>query len=97
MVRLFLSEEDKKEIVKLMQPKNMYETSNITLGNKIVSAKNVNLGIDVYGKSDDSEKSYTIERPEVLKLLIGGRRHRARKTQRRKSNKKRHTRRYRRK
>lgn len=56
MVRLELSEEDKKEIVKLMQTKNMYETSNITLGNKIVSAKNVNLGIDVYGKSDDSGK-----------------------------------------
>jgi len=92
-----LTDHDKKHIAELMQTKNNYESmSNIELtNNRKVNAKNINAGIFV--TSDYSE--YTIERPEILRLLTpkGGRRRRVRKTQRRKSTKRRHTRRYRRK
>ena len=93
-----LTEKDKTTIAKFMESKDMYEKiDNINLDdNKVVSAKKENMGILV---TFANGTNYTIERPDILRLLSlkDGRRRRVRKTQRRKSTKRRHTRRYRRK
>jgi len=96
MVQLVLTDDDKKAIINQLVNAQNGESKNFVIGQTLFNINKTREGILV--SSEGGSKSYAIKPYEITTLLSkGGRRRRVRKTQRRKSTKRRHTRKYRRK
>lgn len=98
MDQLVLTDDDKKMFINQLKKAQNGESKNFVIGQTLFNIKKNNDAIYVSGEQNKLYKSYIIQPGEITNLsLKGGRRRRVRKTQRRKSTKRRHTRRYRRK